>query len=97
MKARDQIRRQSTKNNYNTLGWVLAFAISVVILAVIDALRWTWIPASVCIPCWLITHWFLHPNCPFCRHVSHSIAHGIVGKFCENCGESFDRELVIKK
>ena len=97
MKARDQIHRQATLNNYNTLGWALVFAITVVTLTFSDALTWTWIPASICIPCWLITQRFLHPNCPFCHHSSHSITRSVIGEFCENCGESFDRELVAKK
>jgi len=97
MKARDQIRRQATLNNFNTLAWVLLFAVIVITLAFTDTLRWTWVPAIVCVPCWLIAQWFLHPRCPFCRHMSVSVVHGFIGKFCENCGESLDRELITKK
>ena len=97
MKARELIRRSETRNNYNTLAWVLLFAISIAILALMDALRWAWIPAVICIPCWLVTMWFLHPKCPFCDNISFSVAHGAIGKFCENCGESLDREIAPKK
>ena len=97
MKARELIRRRETRNNYNILAWVLLFATSITILAFTDALRWTWIPAAICIPCWLASQWFLHPKCPFCNHIPFSMAHGIIGKFCENCGESLDREIPPKK
>lgn len=93
MRIRESIERQASINNYNTLAWVLGFGISVVVLAFMDALSWTWLPAIICGPTWIVSQMFLHPKCPFCSHVPHSMAYGIVGKFCENCGESFDREL----
>ena len=97
MNVREQIKRQSTINNYSTLAWVLIFSLAVVILSIADALAWAWLPAVICISAWLVLHKMLHPKCPFCDYVSVSmVEHGIVGNFCENCGESFNRELVEK-
>ena len=97
MKVKEKIRQQATINNYNTLTWFSIFSLAVLILAIADALPWVWLPAVVCLPIWLVSHYFLHPTCPFCKKIPASLGDGVVANFCEICGESFDRELGEKQ
>ena len=96
MKAREQIKRRDTINNYSTLAWFVAFALSLVALAFLDSLIWAWVPAIACSLGWLISMKFLIARCPFCDHIPSSIERGVIENYCESCGESFDRQVIKK-